>query len=107
MDKATIVVPGLLTVSRTEAITAWRALCSDKAPASGNIAPRSVPREKNIMDEKNVATPEGESDHSTLLGLKDGRDVYLLRFESEKMLKTGRAIDLWGRSYTSSSRQSS
>ena len=23
-------------------------------------------------------------------GLKDGRDVYLLRFESERMLKTGR-----------------
>jgi len=40
----------------------------------------------------------GEMTLSPKAGLKDGRDVYLLRFESEAMLKTGRDIDLWGES---------
>ncbi|WWC92160.1 uncharacterized protein L201_007114 [Kwoniella dendrophila CBS 6074] len=81
---ATIVVPGLLTVSRTEAITAWRAICSS-ATASSQAA--LIPA--LASDEKGTAVSP------TTLGLKDGRDVYLLRFESAAMLKTGRDVDLW------------
>ncbi|WVW81013.1 hypothetical protein I302_103004 [Kwoniella bestiolae CBS 10118] len=81
---ATIVVPGLLTVSRTEGITAWRAICSSatasaKATAAPNLA----------SDEKSVTVLD------KALGLKDGRDVFLLRFESAAMLQTGRDVDLW------------
>ncbi|KAI5451865.1 hypothetical protein NCC49_001167 [Naganishia albida] len=57
---ATVVVPGLLTKSRTEAIDAWR----DK------IIP---------------ASPT----------LHDGRDIYILKYETEHMLQTGKAIDSW------------
>ncbi|WVQ95585.1 hypothetical protein IAU59_002682 [Kwoniella sp. CBS 9459] len=95
---ATIVVPGLLTVSRTEAITAWRAICSSKtsATSSATIAPNVIPREKATEKEKEVANLVAESDGLSLTaGLKDGRDVYLLRFESAAMLKTGRDVDLW------------
>ncbi|WVQ63135.1 uncharacterized protein L199_001286 [Kwoniella botswanensis] len=82
---ATIVVPGLLTVSRTEGITAWRAICSS-ATASNKLI--SAP---NIASEDEVVS----STVSQLSGLKDGRDVYLLRFESAAMLQTGRDVDLW------------
>ncbi|WWC72440.1 uncharacterized protein I206_106402 [Kwoniella pini CBS 10737] len=74
---ATIVVPGLLTVSRTEGITAWRAICS-----SATATVQSLPSEKTDAT-------------TTISGLNDGRDVYLLRFESAAMLKTGRDVDLW------------
>ncbi|KAK8850413.1 hypothetical protein IAR55_004331 [Kwoniella newhampshirensis] len=84
---ATIVAPGLLTVSRTEAITAWRAICSSKANDQATLAPGVVPRDK-----ASTALPQSEK---TTLGLKDGRDVYLLRFESAAMLKTGRDVDFW------------
>ena len=57
--KATIVVPGLLTKSRTEAIDAWR----------DRIVPSSP--------------------------LQDGRDVFVLNYETEHMLQTGKAIDNW------------
>lgn len=30
------------------------------------------------------------------LALADGRDVYVLRFETAGMLKTGREVDFWG-----------
>jgi hypothetical protein len=59
IPQATIVVPGLLTKSRTEAIDAWR----DK------IIPCST--------------------------LHDGRDIYVLKYETEHMLQTGKAIDSW------------
>ncbi|KAK4688618.1 hypothetical protein P7C73_g1487, partial [Tremellales sp. Uapishka_1] len=80
---ATIVVPGLLTVSRTEAITAWRAICS---ASKTTTTPRLIP----FLKGKQTTT-----DHPNPSGLKDGRDVYLLRFESEAMLKTGRDVDFW------------
>ncbi|WVR09722.1 hypothetical protein IAU60_006798 [Kwoniella sp. DSM 27419] len=93
---ATIVVPGLLTVSRTEAITAWRAICSSKTSASSSatIAPNVIPRDKEKHDAAVSVTADanGAVVHA---GLKDGRDVYLLRFESAAMLKTGRDVDLW------------
>lgn len=57
--QATIVVPGLLTKSRTEAIDAWRE----------KIIPAST--------------------------LHDGRDIYVLKYETEHMLQTGKAIDSW------------
>jgi hypothetical protein len=108
--KATIIVPGLLTVSKTEAITAWRAICSSEAPAGGTHAPGYVPRlkaikqtvlgadeEKAVEDkplEKAAADlsldPQKKDPEARKKGLKDGRDVYLLRFETERMLKTGR-----------------
>lgn len=80
---ATIVVPGLLTVSNTEAITAWRAIC---APGGEGVIPAI----------------ESRSEVENLGGLeawKDGRDVYLLRFETAAMLKSGRDIDHWGESW--------
>ncbi|WVQ85872.1 hypothetical protein IAT38_008040 [Cryptococcus sp. DSM 104549] len=86
---ATIVAPGLLTVSRTEAISTWRAICSSKTNSDVTLAPRVVPRQAGT-DDKTPAEKE-----STTSGLKDGRDVYLLRFESAAMLKTGRDVDLW------------
>ncbi|WWD20595.1 hypothetical protein CI109_105071 [Kwoniella shandongensis] len=92
---ATIVVPGLLTVSRTEAITAWRAICSSKASDQATLAPGVVPREKPAAT-TTVAPPRAaEKSSATTIGLKDGRDVYLLRFESAAMLKTGRDVDFW------------
>jgi len=74
---ATIVVPGLLTVSKTEGITAWRAIC---APEGEGVLP---------------TTSDSES-QGGLEAWKDGRDVYLLRFETATMLKSGRDIDHWG-----------
>lgn len=59
VSQATIVVPGLLTKSRTEAIDAWR----------DRIVPSSP--------------------------LQDGRDVFVLNYETEHMLQTGKAIDSW------------
>ncbi|GHJ85206.1 hypothetical protein NliqN6_1608 [Naganishia liquefaciens] len=56
---ATIVVPGLLTKSRTEAVETWR----------DRIVPSSP--------------------------LQDGRDVFVLNYETEHMLQTGKAIDNW------------
>jgi hypothetical protein len=76
---ATIVVPGLLTVSKTEGITAWRAIC---APEGEGVLP---------------TTSDSEQDRR-LDAWKDGRDVYLLRFETATMLKSGRDIDHWGMS---------
>jgi seryl-tRNA synthetase len=74
---ATIVVPGLLTVSKTEGITAWRAIC---APEGEGVLP----------------TTTESKDQGGLDAWKDGRDVYLLRFETATMLKSGRDIDHWG-----------
>lgn len=54
---ATIVVPGLLTLSPTEAVTAWQS----------SIVPHTV--------------------------FKDGRDTYVLMYETEFMYKTGRALN--------------
>lgn len=94
--KATIVVPGLLTVSRTEAITTWRAICSSKTSSQATFAPRVVARSKGTQPEAKAV--EHGNDSVRALGLKDGRDVYLLRFESATMLKTGRDVDFWGKS---------
>ena len=69
-------VPGLLTVSGTEAVTAWRALCDDHS----SVAP--------ALDVAKQSAP---------LALADGRDVYVLRFETAGMLKTGRDVDFWGK----------
>ncbi|KIR51494.1 hypothetical protein I315_05975 [Cryptococcus gattii Ru294] len=90
---ATIVAPGLLTVSRTEAITAWRAICSSKTNSQVTLAPRVVARRKGTDPEAEAA--EHKDDPMRPLGLKDGRDVYLLRFESVTMLQTGRDVDFW------------
>lgn len=100
-----------MTVSKTEAITAWRSICSSDVRAGGTHAPGYTPRIKDAEDgvfgssEEEKAVKEqplekaaealtlGESDgggKEQTLGLKDGRDVYLLRFETERMLKTGR-----------------
>lgn len=54
---ATIVVPGLLTESPTEAVTAWQS----------SIVPHTV--------------------------FKDGRDTYVLMYETDFMYKTGRALN--------------
>lgn len=94
--KATIVAPGLLTVSRTEAITTWRAICSSKTSSRVTLAPRVVARRKGTDSEAEAA--EHKNDSVQPLGLKDGRDVYLLRFESSTMLQTGRDVDFWGKS---------
>lgn len=75
---ATIIVPGLLSVSPVEALIAWRAICS--------TAPTTT------ADDANAASANMEQ----WLGLQDGRDVYYLRFESGTMLKTGRDINSWG-----------
>ncbi|KAJ9092316.1 hypothetical protein QFC19_008750 [Naganishia cerealis] len=57
---ATIVVPGLLTKSRTEALQAWQSTIVPSSPA-----------------------------------LSDGRDIYVLKYETAHMLQTGKAIDAW------------
>lgn len=75
---ATIVVPGLLTVNQTEAIAAWRAICS----TSG---------ETTLFEQRHS---EAKSNTSST-GLKDGRDVFLLRFETKVMLQTGRDLETW------------
>ncbi|KAL7422671.1 hypothetical protein Q5752_001962 [Cryptotrichosporon argae] len=76
---ATVVVPGLLSTSRTEAISVWRAICAD--------------------DEQDTESAHAAQDGTVVVpsarGLKDGRDVYLLRFETATMLKTGQDIDFW------------
>ena len=79
---ATIVVPGLLTVSNTEAITAWRAIC---APGGEGVIPA-------------IESGSELENQGGLEAWKDGRDVYLLRFETAAMLKSGRDIDHWGES---------
>ena len=113
--QATIVVPGLLVISKTEAITAWRSICSSGSNPAAGVAPAAgadgpvinyTPRHKNTPEKPKVATvsektasfasshepapatPSEEHPHS----LRDGRDVYLLRFESDRMLKTGRRV---------------
>ena len=78
-------VPGLLTVSPTEAITAWRALCSSHAVAISFDTSAFAARRKSVPESEAVQPVEEKP-----LGFKDGRDVYLLRFESAAMLKTGR-----------------
>ena len=96
-------VPGLLTVSKTEAITAWRAICSSNLATPYDTAPPQY--EARVKHhEEGVAKAEGESSEETddtaepapvfpaRNPLKDGRDVYLLRFETDRMLKTGRLV---------------
>lgn len=73
--QGTVVVPGLLTVSQTEGMSAWRAACSPFGHPSAS--PGSV-------------TPDYRP-----TGLKDGRDVYLMQYETEMMLTTGRDIQNW------------
>ncbi|ORY35665.1 hypothetical protein BCR39DRAFT_511389 [Naematelia encephala] len=111
---ATIVVPGMLTVSKTEAITAWRAICSDRVTTV--TKPVSAKDDGQVPAAPTEASDQGDKEGDTgsdavvgetieivakpavppiKIGLKDGRDVYLLRYESETMLKTGRALDLW------------
>ncbi|WRT70552.1 uncharacterized protein IL334_007550 [Kwoniella shivajii] len=86
---ATIVVPGLLTVSKTEGITAWRAICSSATGSTNStIAP-------NLLSDEKTGLTDPTTGAAKAVGLKDGRDVYLLRFESAAMLKTGRDVDLW------------
>ncbi|KAJ9125671.1 hypothetical protein QFC22_000633 [Naganishia vaughanmartiniae] len=58
--KATIIVPGLLTKSRTEALTAWQSHIIPSSPS-----------------------------------LQDGRDIFVLKYETKRMLQTGQAIDAW------------
>lgn len=109
--QATIVVPGLMTVSRTEAITAWRGLCSDNVPLSNGVttlnyearkadrnSPHGAENRANgtAGGDKDLKGGPGSPGGLGGLGLKDGRDVYLLHFESATMLKTGRDIDHWG-----------
>jgi hypothetical protein len=102
-------------VSKTEAITAWRALCSADTPSTGDIAPRSVARVKHHGTTESTTEEQDHEDPSAFLvspsgsaqfknPLKDGRDVYLLRFETDRMLKTGRCVP--NRLYTLSSRLS-
>ncbi len=78
---ATIVVPGLLTITRMEAISAWRAICSREAALP--FTPRKP------------VEPAGEGGEGATTGLKDGRDVYVLRYETEMMLSTGRDLESW------------
>ncbi|BEI93402.1 uncharacterized protein CcaverHIS019_0510300 [Cutaneotrichosporon cavernicola] len=78
---ATIVVPGLLTISRMEAISAWRSICSREA---------SLP-----FTPRKPVEPAGEGGEGATTGLKDGRDVYVLRYETEIMLSTGRDLESW------------
>ncbi len=82
-------MPGLLTISRTEAITAWRALCSSKGADTGLAAPGYSPRHKEVKADDKVDAAEPITFAPAKLGIKDARDVYLLRFESAAMLKTG------------------
>ncbi|ORX41140.1 hypothetical protein BD324DRAFT_613381 [Kockovaella imperatae] len=124
---ATIVVPGLLVISKTEAISAWRSICAsgplsevyredmhdnDNGPAI-NYTPRRKSRQASGTEATAAAalTPRApETDERAVestveeqavkeevqvskTGLRDGRDVYLLRFESDKMLKTGSDIE--------------
>ncbi|KAL1409885.1 hypothetical protein Q8F55_003884 [Vanrija albida] len=82
----TIVVPGLLTVSRTEALTSWRAICS----------PRGLLQyQARVKAEAEAEGGEKSEPPAQPTGLKDGRDVYLLRFETKTMLATGRDIESW------------
>lgn len=102
MCQATIVVPGLLTVSKTEGVTAWRAICAKTSTAENRY---EVRRPSEAPD---VATTDGKepSKEDTIaqaaipasLPLQDGRDVYLLKYETATMLKTGRAIEYWSSS---------
>ena len=57
----------------------------------GIAAPTYAPRDKAAVREKASAESPKEPD-SSRLGLKDGRDVFLLRYESAAMLKTGRSV---------------
>ncbi|WOO78765.1 putative membrane protein F35D113 [Vanrija pseudolonga] len=84
----TIVVPGLLTVSRTEALTSWRAICSPRGFMQYRARLKAEREEKGekVSDDELQLQPAG---------LKDGRDVYLLRFETKTMLATGRDIESW------------
>jgi len=92
-----------LTVSKTESLTAWRAICSSNAPSIGAVAPRSIAREKEHHggdEQAHLAVSDKANDVSEIAAgisevtikspLKDGRDVYLLRFETGRMLQTGR-----------------
>lgn len=93
-----------MTVSKTEAITAWRAICSGDAPSGGTHAPGYTPRVKQPKTDEaeagskateqepllQVAKDAEDGGKTVKDSLKDGRDVYLLRFESDRMLKTGR-----------------
>lgn len=94
--QATIVVPGLLTVSKTEALTAWRAICSPNTASAGLIAPIFDAELEGHPDLAADAQSANQTQHP--LGLEDARDVYLLRFESDAMLKTGRDINAFGES---------
>lgn len=81
---ATIIVPGLLTVSQTEAISAWRAICSGHKLLPYQSRPgNSTPQDRKLSDNPDTS------------GLKDGRDVYVLRYETKTMLQTGRELETW------------
>ena len=114
-------MPGLLIISKTEAITAWRSICASGAVPMENEETTSLnpdgptinytPRRRSKANQGNqetsaaagTNTSEGTEDsleqsmtvdcsHLPQTGLRDGRNVYLLRFETEKMLKTGRLV---------------
>lgn len=68
-----------------EAITAWRAICSRELALP--FTPRSGAK---------AIEPGSEGGEGAVTGLKDGRDVYLLRYETETMLSTGQDIESWG-----------
>lgn len=82
---ATVVVPGLLTVGRSEALGAWRAVCSPHTTVSLDT--------QSTHSGKTGTT--GTSKSESAAGLKDGRDVFLLRYETEQMLSTGSDLEAW------------
>lgn len=82
---ATVVVPGLLTVGRSEALGAWRAVCAPHATMSLDTQ----------STHSGTTGTTGTSKSESAQGLKDGRDVFLLRYETEQMLSTGRDLEAW------------
>lgn len=82
---ATVIVPGLLTVGRSEALGAWRAVCAPNATMSLD----------SQSTKSGTTSDTGTSKSTSATGLKDGRDVFLLRYETEQMLSTGRDLEAW------------
>lgn len=67
-----------------EAILAWRAICSRDL---------ALPFKRRKGATTEDASEGGEG---AVTGMKDGRDVYVLRYETEIMLSTGRDVESWG-----------
>lgn len=64
-------------------------------------APLFAAEDEGVVDEDESETrtieysPPPYSRSDTPMGLKDGRDVFVLRFETATMLSTGRDIETW------------